>query len=527
MITKTHTLNDHEYLLFRELILNYSGLHFPEKKRGDLETGLSRSLETMPLGITDLHTYYRFLTNVSTPEAAAEMDRLMKFLTIGETHFFRNDAHFDALKSHILPELIRRKRTMATTTSVNVVGVPQLRVWSAGCATGEEPYSLAMLLRELIPDIANWHIFILATDINQDSLDRARQGIYSAWSFREPRALTMRSRYFTEQGNQYQLRDDIRKMVSFAHHNLAAKDFPAFANGTSAMDLIICRNVMIYFDDETTQALINRFYDALIDRGWLIVGHSEPSLTMYRKFQVQTFPNALLYQKTGQPTICFNDWQGPADVTPGQSLETAVFTVTDDTFTQWLPPDPLPQPAANGTHSHIEPDPMDLDTYQVALQLLRDNQVEQAVAILEDETYPFTDQQRTHAYILLANAYADAGHWHQARAWCDRALKLDTLLPEVYFILAMVHECEGEIESAIANLKKVIYLDRKRPLSHFNLAMLYMKNGQKVQAERALHNAEKILTEWPPEKVIPNSGGTNAKRLLQVVQYMLTEIEHE
>ncbi len=267
-VSKNHLNNDHlfgygDYLRFRELVLSRSGLNFTEKKRIDLELGLSKALQDAPDGITDLSAYYTYLTQTASPQVQTEMDRLINLLTIGETHFFRDEAQFDALALNVLPALIARKRAEANAVGSAPPGVPQLRLWSAGSASGEEPYSLAILLRELIPDpveIKRWRILILATDINHNALARARKATYTDWSFRETRAKSIRQLHFTRQDKGYQLHDNIRHMVTLAHHNLIEDDFPAPHNSTTAMDLIFCRNVTVYFTEETTRRPAEKFH---------------------------------------------------------------------------------------------------------------------------------------------------------------------------------------------------------------------------------------------------------------------------
>lgn len=160
-------------------------------------------------------------------------------LTIGETYFFRNAAHFAALRERVLPELLERR-----------AGVGSLRLWSAGCATGEEPYSLAMALADALPASPPWQVSILATDLNPQFLERARAALYGAWSFRETRD-ELRERCFTPEGPRWRLRPELRRQVLFARLNLAEASYPAVANGTVALDLIFCRNVTIYFDEAT------------------------------------------------------------------------------------------------------------------------------------------------------------------------------------------------------------------------------------------------------------------------------------
>jgi chemotaxis protein methyltransferase CheR len=184
-----------------------------------------------------------------------------------------------------LPELIQRRQATR-----------HLRIWSAGCATGEEPYSIAMTLADLLPTNEFWQVSILATDINSQFLARARDGLYSNWSFREtPDAV--RERFFTPEQNRWRLYPAIRQMVTFARLNLAEPCFPAILNGTYAQDLILCRNVTIYFDEATTRQLLERFYSTLLPGGWLIVGHAEPQASTYQQLELHNFPQTVAYRK--------------------------------------------------------------------------------------------------------------------------------------------------------------------------------------------------------------------------------------
>jgi chemotaxis protein methyltransferase CheR len=509
-------LSDKMYSQFRALIRAHSGLAFPAYRRADLEAGLAKALKTTPSGAPDAQAYYDFLTETSGVETQAEVARLINFLTIGETHFFRNKAHFNALETVLLPDLIRQKRQQ---TGRN--GLPTLRLWSAGCASGEEPYSLAILLHELIPDIARWHILILATDINSDTLVRARQACYSGWSFREERALARQQRYFAQQAERYQLTESIRQMVTFARHNLVEDDFPAFHNNTSFMDLIICRNVTVYFDEETTGRIVNQFYQALVNEGWLLVGHSEPSLAMYRRFQPHTVTEAILYQKQNKyvAQTKYGAQTAPAPIKP--VTETAVSPLTPlPSPPPTLPPPPTNQTLTNKPAVATEP----LSSIRI---LLAQGKPEQAIAALHDhlDRWPATHPQRTPAYCLLAQAHANQKEWTEAQAWCKAALAQDPLCLEAYATLAAIHECTGNLDEAINNLKKVIYIDPKQTLSHFNLGMLYRKKGAFTQARRAFQNMQSHLQQYPPQSIVPHSGGSSAQRLQAVVARAIHNLE--
>ncbi len=575
-----------DYLRFRDLVLERSGLHFHEKKKVDLEAGLFKALAKSPLppvnGHYNLDEYYKLLCDQDSPTGRAEMRRLINTLTVGETYFFRDEAQFNALATQVLPAIIRRKRAAATAVGPNIQ--PQLRIWSAGCASGEEPYSVAILLKELLPDIENWHILILATDINQDALARAGEGVYSDWSFREARAKALRSYYFTRGpamkappaprreekappvkggagsrlGNRYRLRDDIRRMVTFAPLNLIEDNYPAIHNNTVSMDLILCRNVTIYFTEEITRQVVKRFYGALVLGGWLVVGHAEPSLVTYRAFQAHTFPDTILYQKTDQPSPWPDDWEWLADIyqehransvmAPPASQrgerwddisrmtnthpDTGVVTTnskpTTDLLTRLQSSPSRPQ-ERNGRlttrplHPPTPKPPSNTDPYQTASMLLNKGQVEEAIKELHRKLAIAPDFAPAHS--LLGRAYANLGRWAEARQWCQSALELDSLLAEAYHVLGLVYQHEEQFEPAIDMLKKAIYLEREVALPHFSLTMLYKQVGQINNARRACQNTIRVLEKWPPAGIIPDSGGATAKHLLEVARRVLNELE--
>ncbi len=557
----TFQLGYGDYLRFRDLVLERSGLHFPEKKRADLEIGLLKAVAESSLfaanGKYNLNDYYYLLCNKDDPTSQAELNRLIKTLTIGETHFFRDEAQFNALANHVLPGLIAQKRAAAAGFDVQ----PQLRIWSAGCASGEEPYSIAILLKELLPDIDNWHILILATDINQDALTRAREACYSEWSFREDRAKALRARYFTCESNstiptslpRFRLRDDIRRMVSFASLNLIEDDYPAIPSNTVSMDLVLCRNVTIYFTQEKTRQVVNRLYEALVEGGWLVVGHSEPSPVTYRRFQMRGFANALLYQKTEQPTSWPDDWTWLDNVDegnnsngvglqqpPGDSAHQPLTSNVPPSISHPEAPSSAPTPVSSpvkkavaqwersaapaGSISKIrDTSPAEIDPYRRATALLEKGHLEEA--IVEVQRKLAEDAGFAPAHTLLGRLYANLGRWSEATQWCQSALALDNLQADAYYVLALVYQHQEQSDLAIAMFKKAIYLEPDTPLFHFYLALLYKKIGQIKHSQRFFRNVNRILKEWPPEKIVPYSDGTTSKHLFDLTQRLLSELE--
>ena len=282
-------VEESEYQAVRAFIVRKTGLFFQENKRGDLLTVLQDRLVVLHR-FAGLGAYLAFLEREE--DGGRELRGLVSRLTVGETYFFRNQGQFSALRDRILPDIIKRRR-----------GKNQcLRIWSAGCSTGEEPYSLAILLRELLADIGDWKIHILATDINEEALAAAREGVYRNWSFREVEE-HYRHQFFTPEGDVSRIRPEVQSMVSFHYLNLADDTFPNTATGTDGLDLILCRNVMIYFPPGLCLEITRRFFACLEEQGSLLVGHSEHSNLVYPGFSRSFIDHTIVYQKHGQNPV--------------------------------------------------------------------------------------------------------------------------------------------------------------------------------------------------------------------------------
>lgn len=237
-------IDRHSEILFSqlsELIAARMGLYFPKARWHDLERGIASAAPEF--GLKDVESCIQWL--LSSPWTQSQIEILAVHLTVGETYFFREKRGFDLLEEHILPELIGSRR-----------GVQKhLRIWSAGCATGEEPYSIAILLHQVLPDLKDWDITILATDMNPRFLQRASEGVYGEWSFRDT-PIWIKERYFKKkESHRFEILPQIQRMVTFSYLNLAEDADPSFLNHPQAIDVIFCRNVLIYFAPERAKAL--------------------------------------------------------------------------------------------------------------------------------------------------------------------------------------------------------------------------------------------------------------------------------
>jgi chemotaxis protein methyltransferase CheR len=275
----------HEDLLSRlsEFVDLKMALHFPKGRWNDLERmTLSAAQELDP---DNPETFIERL--ISTPLTDGQMEALAQHLTIGETYFWREPRVLEALEGWILPELIRSRERSGK----------RLRIWSAGCSTGEECYSIAIALRRTLPSSDDWDISILATDINARALRKAAQGQYGEWSFRNAPPWLAEGFFRRGDDGRYTILPEIRRMVSFAYLNLAEDEYPSEANGTSSLDMILCRNVLMYFSSARAHPIVTKLHRSLVDGGWLMVGASELSQSLFRGFACVRFPGSIVYRK--------------------------------------------------------------------------------------------------------------------------------------------------------------------------------------------------------------------------------------
>lgn len=261
-------------------IYERSGIHFPETKKYILESRLSHRLKELEM--EDFDQYIAYLT--MGPYQMDEFQEMFNRITINETSFFRNDAQLSVFENQILPNLLEARS-----------GTKKLRIWSAACSTGEEPFTIAMQLdRSLGVRLNDWHIEILGTDISEKALAVAQSSVYNNYAVRSTSPL-IKSRYFKEEGREFRLNDSIRSMVNFECHNL--KDRIA-AKRHGVWDVIFCRNVLIYFDDAMKKNVVSMFSNQIAKDGTLFIGHSERIKDLTTDFQQLNIPQGFCYQKT-------------------------------------------------------------------------------------------------------------------------------------------------------------------------------------------------------------------------------------
>jgi chemotaxis protein methyltransferase CheR len=370
--------------------------------------------------------------------------QFIQAITVGETYFFRDQGQFDALRMHILPQLIAERQK---------TGNRQLRLWSAGCASGEEPYSLAMLLHELVPNIETWNITILGTDINFAFLERARRGLYRSSSFRSETPEYIQKRWFKSMPNGYELDQAIRDMVVFAPLNLASSDYHLSENLTRDMDIIVCRNVTIYFDQVTVHEIVGRFYRALTDKGSLIVGHSELSTETYHEFSMRRFEKTVFFQKTTSS----NGKQATLPILAShlRNRPNPHPIVVHPPSTQ-----PKPKPPVGPEKSH--------------------------------------DQSLEAAWVQAKKA-ADCENWDEALENLGRVEVKHLFRPEFHYLRGLVQMAAGNADEALWAWRQALYCDPMFALAHYSLGDLYAHRGELKFATRHWRQALTAIDRLDPQ----------------------------
>ena len=274
------SMKDAEFHKLRDIVYKRSGIFFPDSKKYVLESRLSRRLEELDMDCFD--QYVQFLS--IGPYQNDEFQEMFNRITINETSFFRNAPQLDVFETVALSRIIKaREKTK------------RLRIWSAACSSGEEPYTLAIQVhRTLGVRLPDWHVEILGTDISEKVLLAAQKADYSSFSFRSVNPLIIK-RYFKEENGVFTLDPQIQQMVTFELHNLK-NQLAAKRHGT--WDVIFCRNVMIYFDEEMKRSAVRMFHDQLADDGFLFIGHSETLRNLDVPFQSLDVPQSFGYTKS-------------------------------------------------------------------------------------------------------------------------------------------------------------------------------------------------------------------------------------
>lgn len=396
-----------------------------------------------------------------------EWATLIDEMAIGETFFFRHQAQFEALRDMVVPDLVARHKERRT-----------LRIWSVGCANGPEPFSVSILLRtELSHLVVGWDIEILATDISEAKLSRAQRARFGDWDLRGVGS-DVRERCFRKVGGEWHLREEYRAGVAFRAQNLILEADQFARDNAGSFDIILCRNVFIYFSQDAIRHVLDSLHVALGDGGWLLVGHADPHFDIVRRFQTCPATGTMLYRK-GEP----------ADHAHELAREGAYAAPS----VQW----PL----------HDEPEEAPCDQW-----LVRTEEILAAMRASPRKCETLPEPARPAAVSLdRARQLIELGRWKEAAAACHRSIDVDPLDADTHFLLAQIQDHDGERVAAEDALARAIYLDRNFALAHYHLGCSAALRGDTPAAMRALHNVVALLQSCDDDPVRAGNGLTAAE----------------
>ena len=461
-MSKAFELGEREFQTMSGLLRDRFGLDYAPRKKVELEKACA--------SVSDGLDAAEFCREVGSPSGKGLLQGVINRLTVGETYFFRIQAHFDALKSVILPGIFKKR-----------AGEKRLRIWSAGCATGEEPYSVAMLILETLPDPGGWEIEFLATDINTDFLSSARRGRYREWSFRKVDDY-WRKKYFERVDGEWQVAADVRAMVKFVRANLVDERDNVVAVGPGPFDLILCRNVFIYFGDEGIERASALFRRYLAPGGWFVGGHAEPFI-YDDGFEAVNFPGAFVYRKlTAEDVAAAKKRRFPAE-RPRKAVRV--------------------RPAAGGVEQTDRLVAAGKDSRAL-------EQLTELVAARED----------AELYWRMGRVLGNLGRYEEGLEWCRRGAALDKTNPYCYYIAALIQEEMGKNEEAFEDLRRSLYVEKSFVLGHFSMASYHRWRRDEERAARSYRNVLKLLDGRGEDEEISGDGLT-VGRLREIVNQIL------
>ncbi len=453
------------------------GLHFSENQW----EGLERRLQKAAIA---LHMEYKldkldlWIAQPSIPQDQLEV--LIEHLTICETYFFREKT---ALQ--LLTEIIIRSIDALTKT-----GKKRLNVWCAACSTGEEPYSIAMTLMESLPNLDQWEITLLGTDLNVQALKKAQRGEYSPWSFRNTPE-SIKQKYFTKSEKRLLINPDIKKMVQFSQHNLATDAFPASNDGSKQWDVIFCRNVLMYFSPDVIKRITKKFYDVLKTDAWFITSQVELNDEYFNAFHRVMFQNGIFYKKSPKETF-------------KSKKEQSLLAIKLKPSVPSLQPKLKFNTEKASQRNRIKT-PSQVYIKKQEHLLISRNSSDQLVS------------QDT-ALFVKARALADAGKLDEAAETMSSILKTGNGMAEHFFVYATILIEMERFQEADQYLVKALYLEPNHLAARLNRSQLLKKTGKHEQASKEMQNLLDDISTIDDHEPLPHLDGITAGRVRQMAR---------
>lgn len=482
------SINSQELEQFKSIILNNFGFVFDESK-----TDYVKKILQIRLQETGCSSFTNYLNIFELPiQKEAEIKKLIEKIIVAETYFFRNQEQLFAFAEVALPARMQAKKNSK-----------QIHILSAGCASGEEAYTIASLIFDNIPDRDTWDIHILGIDISTDLLQKARKAHYSEWSLRSIPEQS-RQNHFKKEGKEYLLNDSIKKMVIFEEKNLIQAD-PLFWS-KNKFDIIFCRNVLIYFSFEIIKNVIKNFVQSLDYGGFLFLGSVENLLGISHEFHLLHSHETFYYKKKFPSEMTQNsndnlDFINASWIEQIASSLKKIVTLTEGTSD------------FHSKKTESQPDVFKHDMYySTVISFLKEERFEEAMQVLQ--SLPKESQEDLNVKLLIAVIHTNRGEFKEAEKICQFIFSCDDLNAEAHYLFALCCEHTGRHLEAIQHNQTSLYLDPTFSIPHLHLGLLLKKSGDLNIAKNELRQAIKYLEKEQKYRIILFGGGFDSIALI-------------
>ncbi|WP_207458857.1 CheR family methyltransferase [Azospirillum sp. SYSU D00513] len=455
-------LRDPAFQRLKSVVIGATGLAYYMDKDAAFAERIARRQDKR--NFTGLSDYLAVL--LKDGPAGPEFQALINELAVGETFFFRYAEQFEALRAVAIPECLRRNQASRT-----------LRIWSAGCSIGPEAYTLEILLKQhFAAELEGWQVSIVGTDINGAFIEHAKRAAYGDWAMRGLSPETL-SACFDREKDQWVVKPQYRTWTSFFQFNLVEGPLPSYTRGLGALDIVLCRNVMIYFDEAARVRLLQGLHDTLVNGGWLVVGHAETGQQMTPLYTPVPVPGATLYRK---PEPAAQPAPPPA-------------AVPDELPTLPPPARPRPTPEARRVPRREEP---------------RSEESRAEAAPAAKTPPPGAD-------------LPDSLDRASALEACLARIEGDRLNPALHFQLGLLEEELG-VGDAVAAFRRALYLDPGFALADYQLALAYWRRGKLTAAQRHFRNALDSVNGMDGDALVAEGGGLTVTELRSMIELWLS-----
>lgn len=474
-----------------ERLTEKMGLAFPKDRWVDLERGVLAFASEVRIKTLE-QVVYRLL---NAPLEREDLEILANHLTIAESYFFR-----DAKGLQVLENLIEKIKATSKPPY-------NLRIWSAGCCRGEEPYSIAIALDRLIPDLSEWNIQITATDINANSIKKAMDGCYDEWSFRQA-PTWLKTNYFSKAAKgTFEVIPKIRRMVEYVYLNLAEDCYPSFLSNTQNIQLIFCCNVLMYFTADQVKKVLDRFNRCLTADGMLVIAAPESFQLNGSKFDPVEYAGTLVYKtKKSEPAV----------TQPGIDHNTHTMAPSSK-MTTVRTPELTPSSSTNNLKASLEPK----ELYDLAEKYFNQHDYNACETTLNALLGKPLSSLEIPGQKLMAKILANQGKYQESLKCCEKAIRRNPQNGSLHYLYASILQEDHQIDQAIESLRKAVQFNHDFIMANFMLGSMIRSQGKQSESRKYFQNTIVLMKKKNENEILPDSDGISVSHLLQIVESML------